>query len=208
MVLGRPPFKMADIDDPFYRMIFCHQFDEFWQPWDAFAEQCNSEISEDFKELFMSMVTFNPVMRLSVNEILASKWMRRETPSSSQVVKYMTSIKMKIEEFEAQQRAYIEKMHKDKTCKSKTTVEENKDDWCSEENLNDSYLSASSQLKDDDDLIMKDLEEIEREFGIINENPCSGFNLSDNDFDIGNELLDGEACLLERKSIGSEFEST
>ena len=207
MVLGRPPFKIADIDDPFYRMIFCHQFEEFWQPWDSFAEQWNSEISDDFKELFISMVTFNPIMRLSINEILASKWMKRETPSNSQVVEYMTTIKMKIEEFEAQQRAFIEKMIKAKTCKNKASFEEVKEEWYSEDNLSDSYLSESSQLKDDDDQIMKDLEEIEREFGHLDEKGSSNFNLCDNDFDLGNELLDGEAGILERKSIGSEIEA-
>ena len=128
MVLRRPPFKIADIDDPFYRMIFCHQFEEFWQPWDSFAEQCDSEISDDFKELFISMVTFNPVMRLSINEILSSRWMRRETPISSQVIKYMTSIKIKIEEFEAQQRAYVENLLKSKNTKRKTPIEEVKEE--------------------------------------------------------------------------------
>ena len=169
MYMGRPPFKMADIDDPFYRMIFCHQIEEFWQPWDTFAEQCGTEISNDFKNLFISMVTFNPIMRLSINEVLSSKWMNKNTPTSSQVNKYMGSIKQKIEEFEMQQRIFIQNIANQKAMQNKPKSEEIKEVW-SEENLDNSWLSASSQMKDDEDQIMKDLEEIEKEFGELNDN--------------------------------------
>ena len=53
LYMGRPPFKIADIDDLFYRLIFTHQMDEFWAPWDQFASQSGFKISDDFKNLFM-----------------------------------------------------------------------------------------------------------------------------------------------------------
>ena len=58
LLMGRPPFKIADINDPFYRLIFTQQTYEFWHPWDQFAAQNNFEISADFKDLFVAMVTF------------------------------------------------------------------------------------------------------------------------------------------------------
>lgn len=53
LYMGRPPFKIADINDPFYRLIFTHQIEDFWNPWDQFALQNNFEIPEDFKNLFI-----------------------------------------------------------------------------------------------------------------------------------------------------------
>ena len=74
------------------------------------------------------MVEFNPILRISINEILACKWMRRETPSKNQVTKYMASIKIKIEEFEDQQRIYIENMLKNKMGENKPIIEETKEE--------------------------------------------------------------------------------
>ena len=121
------------------------------------------------------MVTFNPIMRLSINEVLSSKWMNKNTPTSSQVSKYMGSIKQKIEEFEMQQRIFIQNIANQKAMQNKPKSEEIKEVW-SEENLDNSWLSASSQMKDDEDQIMKDLEEIEKEFGDLNDNQI--FNIS------------------------------
>ena len=183
LLMGRPPFKMADINDPLYRLIFTQQTEAFWAPWDDFASQSNFEIPQDFKDLFIATVTFNPVMRLSVNEILSSKWMKRNLPSQEDVVKAMSSIKTKIEEFEEQQKLYIQNMMNQRADQSKNNVEVNNDD---QDNLNDSYLSAGSQI-DDDELIMNDLHEIEKEF--CENNNMEGnnsFNLDDDEeFDLG-----------------------
>ena len=72
LLMGRPPFRIADINDPFYRLIFTQQNDDFWKPWDQFASQNNFTISSEFKDLFISLVSYNPLMRLSINEILNS----------------------------------------------------------------------------------------------------------------------------------------
>lgn len=203
MFLGRPPFKMADINDPFYRMIFCQQIKEFWEPWDSFAAQSNFEIPDDFKDLFIAMVTFNPLMRLSINEVLSSKWMQRVTPSGKQVGEYMEAIKVKIEEFEAEQRTLIEKLMKSKLSANKKLTEEVKEEISVDENLNDSYLSACSQMKDDDDLIMKDLEEIEKELDDLNPDGAADvcINLGDEyEFDIGSDHFKQDEAGIELKS--------
>ena len=97
LYMGRPPFKIADINDPFYRLIFAHQMDDFWAPWDQFAAQNNFKIPEDFKNLFIGCVSFSPLLRISINEILNNSWMQRDMPSNSEVSEYMSKIKAKIE---------------------------------------------------------------------------------------------------------------
>ena len=205
MIMGRPPFKIADIDDPFYRMIFWHQIEEFWNPWDVFANQWGSEIPDDFKDLFISMVTFNPLMRLTINEILGSKWMNRNTPSETQVFKYMSLIKEKIEEFEEEQRIFLQNIAQNKKDQHKI---KNEEECWSEDQLNYSSLSVSSQMKDDEDLIMKDLEEIEKEFGDINAdlNFRSDFNLGENEFDLGNDQFSNKELGIDNSSIVMEME--
>ena len=183
LLMGRPPFRIADINDPFYRLIFTQQNDEFWKPWDQFASQNNFTISSEFKDLFISLVSYNPLMRLSINEILNSWWMKNFTedsqmPQNEEVIDYMSQIKAVVEEHEMQQQIWLQQ-----TIDSK--VEESKAPARGDDNLNDSVLSDCSQIKDDDNLIMHDLEEIEKELNENNENFCD-------EFDIDDEFLEDE----------------
>lgn len=186
LLMGRPPFKIADINDPFYRMLFTQQFAEFWAPWDHFAMQNGYEIPEDFKQLFVSLVTHSPLMRLSINEILSSRWMSRNIPLKEDVVKYMQEIKDQIDEENSVQKAPSTEL-----VKSKATIEEQKDEV---DDLNDSSLSGLSQMKDDDELIMKDLQDIESEFQDGNSLDGShAFDLDDaEEFDVGEMMNSSE----------------
>ena len=185
LLMGRPPFKIADINDPLYRLIFTHQYSEFWAPWDQFAAQNSYEIPEDFKDLFISLVAFSPSMRLSVNEILSSKWMRRNIPTNDQVGNYMAQIKAQIDEFDYQQKAQLAQVL---TAKAIDRSEDSKEGILNEDVdiLNDSVLSGGSKFQDDDELIMKDLQDIESEFQDNNEmNGSNSFNLGEEEeFDV------------------------
>lgn len=180
LYMGRPPFKIADINDPFYRLIFSHQIAEFWEPWDQFASQNNFEIPEDFKNLFIGCVTFSPLLRVSINEILSNSWMQRDMPSQEEVWEYMSTIKAKIDELEAQQQAYYSAAQ----AQMSTKVEETKEECLEGDNLNDSSLSAGSQFKDDEENIMKDLEDIESEFLGNDLNESNSFNLGEDEFNL------------------------
>ncbi len=81
MLLGRPPFRRADVSDPYYRFLCSNQLEEFWVPWDSFAKKYQFEISLEFKRLFASMVSFYPTMRLSLNEVISSAWVNEDVPS-------------------------------------------------------------------------------------------------------------------------------
>mmetsp|Transcript_20868 Transcript_20868/g.23203 ORF Transcript_20868/g.23203 Transcript_20868/m.23203 type:complete len:313 (+) Transcript_20868:340-1278(+) len=179
LYMGRPPFKIADINDPFYRLIFTHQFEEFWTPWNQFASQNNFEIPEDFKNLFIACVTFSPLLRISINEILSNSWMKRDMPSNDEVNNYMSATKLQIDEVELRQNAYFNA--------AQSRIPETKEEVKEEvegDNLNDSSLSEGSQFKDDEENIMKDLQDIESEFNDNNLGGSNSFNLGDDDFDL------------------------
>lgn len=161
LLMGRPPFKIADINDPFYRLIFTQQTSEFWKPWDQFAVQNNFKIDKEFKNLFISMVTYSPIMRLSLNEVLNSKWMKCSNlvPTNKEVVLYMNGILQQIKEKESQQQVDFNQTLSQTAQRNENQKECSKSN---EENLNDSSLSWCSQIKDDDELIMSDLQEIEK----------------------------------------------
>jgi hypothetical protein len=161
LYMGRPPFKLADINDPFYRLIFTHQTDEFWAPWDQFASQNNFEIPDNFKNLFIGCVTFSPLLRLSINEILGSKWMLQSMPINTEVAEYMSAIKKQIDDLENEQMAFYDSAAK---VEAKENKESSKLKSNSNDELNDSSLSGDSLFKDDDEMIMKDLQDIEKKF--------------------------------------------
>jgi serine/threonine protein kinase len=186
LLVGRPPFQIADINDPFYRLIFTEQLEEFWAPWDQFAYQNNYEIPDDFKHLFISLVSFSPLMRLSINEILSSSWMKRTIPTNGEIKEYMGEIKSRINEFNEQQKDMF--AHAIAQKKEEAKQPSLKED---QENLNDSCLSGISQMNNDDDLIMKDLQDIESQFqdhGDLEDN--ANFTLGEDDhFDLSD--MDG-----------------
>ena len=156
LMMGRPPFKIADINDPFYRLIFTQQFEEFWKPWDQFAVQNSFELTQDFKDLFVSLVSYCPILRLSMNEILGSKWMKNgKFPVNSDVIEYMTQIKATVAQHELDQKVCF-----DQTLQSK--IEESKQAKHGD-GSSDKSLSDCSQIVDDDSLIMSDLQDIEKE---------------------------------------------
>ena len=75
-------------------------------------------------------------------------------PKSSEVVNYMSAIKAQVDELELQERAYVE------AALNAKKTEECKAEEPEQDALNDSSLSGCSQMNNDDDTIMKDLEDI------------------------------------------------
>ena len=47
----------------------------------------------DFKNLFISMVSYYPSMRLSIGEIALSPWVQSEVPEGEQVFDYMSILR-------------------------------------------------------------------------------------------------------------------
>ena len=89
LLMGRPPFRSADLTDPYYRLICSNQLDEFWAAWDDLAANYQFSIPESFKQLFAGMISYYPCMRLSMTEVMTSSWVQGDVPDEQQVMAYM-----------------------------------------------------------------------------------------------------------------------
>ena len=58
--------------DPFYRLIILKHFQKYWT---AISKQIKG-LSEEFKNLFIRMVSYNPEERPSIQDILNGEWMK------------------------------------------------------------------------------------------------------------------------------------
>ena len=65
-------FFEASKSDPFYRLIALKHFEKYWL---AVSKQIKG-ISQQFKKLFIKMVSYNPAERPTIEEILNSDWMK------------------------------------------------------------------------------------------------------------------------------------
>ena len=74
LVTGNYPFKIATRKDDFYKYIIKKNYELFWTLIEG--NKTNKNLSKDFKDLFVIMVANKPKERLSIEEILGSKWMK------------------------------------------------------------------------------------------------------------------------------------
>ena len=75
LMTGNYGFGVSVHKDPFYNLII-NKFDKKY--WNKIAIKVSriSELSEEFKTLYMRMVSFNPGKRPSIKEILNDPWMK------------------------------------------------------------------------------------------------------------------------------------
>jgi hypothetical protein len=120
--------------------------------------------------------------------------MLQSMPSNAEVIEYMSAIKNQIDDLEKEQKVFYESVIKAKGTEEK---EENKQKSGSNEESSSS-LSKDSHFKDDDETIMKDLQDIESEFYENNEmNGSHSFNLGEDEIDF-DELSNAEDVDLEK----------
>ena len=70
LVLGKFGFKNASEDDPLYRLIINKKYERFWNKILG-----DTKLSDDFKDLYMKMVEYNPKERIDIDGILNCKWL-------------------------------------------------------------------------------------------------------------------------------------
>lgn len=72
LVTGRLGFNNANMQDNLYRLIILHQYIEYWE---RIQENIPLNVSQEFRDLFLSLVAFDPNERSTIDQILNSPWM-------------------------------------------------------------------------------------------------------------------------------------
>ncbi len=75
MLSGKVPFERASRSVINYRLIMNRQWGKYWEKLDRYNVFPNG-VSDEFKDLFMQMVAYNPNERPSVAEILTHPWLQ------------------------------------------------------------------------------------------------------------------------------------
>ena len=73
LIANHSPFKQAKKDDWLYKLIINKNYDEFWRFHSSYQGK-NIDFSDDFKELFISMINPSTVSRYSIKQIKKHQW--------------------------------------------------------------------------------------------------------------------------------------
>ena len=73
IVIGINGFVSARQNDDYYRLIIEQHFDQYWF---EIGKKHNLILSQDFQNLFIRMVAFNPAQRPTIEQILNDPWMQ------------------------------------------------------------------------------------------------------------------------------------
>lgn len=71
MGVGTFPFEEATSESPNYSLIMEGKTDEFWSKFDQ-----NNKLSAEFKELVISMMSYDASKRPNVQKVLGHPWMK------------------------------------------------------------------------------------------------------------------------------------
>jgi hypothetical protein len=96
MVCGRPPFTLAQPNDPLYRCIVANRVDVYWKR--QTKEHGENFCSQEFKDLMNCMWQFDPVQRPNISEVLYHKWTQGPVPSESAVLKKLADRNARVKE--------------------------------------------------------------------------------------------------------------
>lgn len=79
LLTRRVPFTKAHPSDPHYYSLVTNP-ENFWASH-AEAEDGENIYSDEFKDLFEKMMSFNPALRPNIDDVLSHPWMMGELPS-------------------------------------------------------------------------------------------------------------------------------
>ena len=74
LVTGKPGFIISYPPDKYYFKIMKKKFEKYWES--VFKAGVREDLTENFKDLYLKMVAFNPDERATMKDILESPWMQ------------------------------------------------------------------------------------------------------------------------------------
>jgi serine/threonine protein kinase len=85
LVTCKMPFGQATRGDKYYRLILLNQIDRYWEKLNSTGSAIQN-LSEDFRNLFISMIKFKPEERPSIKQILESNFMKNDCANTIDVL--------------------------------------------------------------------------------------------------------------------------
>lgn len=76
---------MAGKKDPFYKLIVQNRSDLFWKAWAQYHPDDDNYYSEEFKDLFTTMIDFYPQKRPLMADIIGHPWMQGECATPEEI---------------------------------------------------------------------------------------------------------------------------
>lgn len=83
IVTGKMPFKHAILEDNYYKEIAKGNYEAYWEKLKTNVPQ----VSDDYKDLFLKLVSYDPVNRPTIEEIRKHKWLCSYKPNMEKINK-------------------------------------------------------------------------------------------------------------------------
>ena len=110
LVTGKMPFKHALTDDPYYKEVVNGKYKEYWTK----LESKVPHTSQEFKELFVNLIAYDPKIRPTLEDCKNCSWMKGYKPNlqvidseftaRTKVVQHKKELERKKEEAEEMER--------------------------------------------------------------------------------------------------------
>ena len=87
IVLGIFPFSEAKKDEYYYKLIYEGKLEKYWK------KTGGETLSEEFKDLVLRMLAYNPAKRPTIEEIKSHPWMKKEYSGKKALKDIMYTLK-------------------------------------------------------------------------------------------------------------------
>eukprot|EP01015_Nassula_variabilis_P019918 TRINITY_DN3417_c0_g1_i5.p2 TRINITY_DN3417_c0_g1~~TRINITY_DN3417_c0_g1_i5.p2 ORF type:complete len:263 (-),score=69.55 TRINITY_DN3417_c0_g1_i5:16-804(-) len=96
MVVGRMPFLQASTQDAYYKLIYNQKYDEFWQKHANDLEKDVSIYSDEVKNLINQLLTFDPIYRINMADLMRNQWLNGEIPEQAEIQTLFDEVRQEI----------------------------------------------------------------------------------------------------------------
>lgn len=94
-VSALPPFKKADVEDFYYKLIMNGRLDDFWRYHSQDKPNGANFFSPEFKDFISRALQYDPNNRMTMAEIEAHPWFRGPIASNNEYYEEMTRRKVR-----------------------------------------------------------------------------------------------------------------
>lgn len=85
MIYQHQPFRKASPNDRYYKKVVSGKHEEFWSLHEKKYKSQRDKSSEDFKDLFLKMIHFDPEKRITLEQVKQHKWFDNQIPSQEDI---------------------------------------------------------------------------------------------------------------------------